>query len=187
MHRSTKSDVHAARSLHTDACTCLCGSYIGVHFGHAIDRSKAADVRDQPQALVRMWGASIAACTVGGFALIPAFPVNKQLWTPSYALLNAAMTGASLVLVYLLCDVLQSRIARRVFLPFQWMGMNALLVFVFVREAPKNLPAMPCTRQNAHLTLRVLSCRVHRMFPPLTACSLASRLSPTRHRRPPTA
>ena len=56
--------------------------------------------------------------------------MNKQLWTPPYALLNAAMTGSALLLVYVACDVLKLKAVVLLLRPFQWMGMNALLVFV---------------------------------------------------------
>lgn len=103
--------------------------YIGLHFGRAVHLARRQ--ADPPRALLRMWGATVGGCALVGLALIPAFPVNKQLWTPSYTLLNAAMTGGALIIVYLLCDVLQVRAAVYALRPFRWVGLNALFVFVF--------------------------------------------------------
>lgn len=105
-------------------------TYLGVHFGHAIHRAHAPDVPQPTHALLTMWGVTVGVCTAVGLAILPVVPSNKQLWTPSYCLLNAAMCGGALVLVYLGCDVLKWKVATRLLTPFQWMGMNALLVFV---------------------------------------------------------
>jgi heparan-alpha-glucosaminide N-acetyltransferase len=105
-------------------------TYLGVHFGHAIHRSNAPDVQKPSSALLWMWGVTVGVCAAFGLALLPVLPSNKQLWTPSYALLNAAMCGGALVLVYAACDVAKSRVANTLLRPFQWMGMNALFVFV---------------------------------------------------------
>lgn len=104
-------------------------AYIGLHFGRAVHIARRQ--AEPPRALLRMWGATVASCALVSLALLPAFPLNKQLWTPSYTLLNSAMTGGALIIVYLLCDVLQLRAAVYALRPFQWMGLNALFVFVF--------------------------------------------------------
>ena len=62
---------------------------------------------------------------------IPGFACNKQLWSPAYALINAGMTGSALIVVFGLCDVLESRPVQILCRPFKLVGMNALLVFVF--------------------------------------------------------
>jgi heparan-alpha-glucosaminide N-acetyltransferase len=103
-------------------------AFIGLHFGRAMLLARA-----QPRAqraLVGAWGVSVGVCAALGLLLIPAFPVNKQLWTPSYALVNAALTGGALLLVYVACDVFELRAVVLLLKPFQWMGMNALFVFV---------------------------------------------------------
>ena len=103
-------------------------TYIGLHFGRAVRVSRVQSEPDR--SLLKLWGASTAVCAAVGFALIAAFPVNKQLWTPSYALLTAAMAGGALLVVHVLCGLLKLRAAIILLRPFQWMGMNALLVFV---------------------------------------------------------
>ena len=103
-------------------------AFIGLHFGRAVHLAR--QMADPQRMLLVMWSASAAACAIIGLCLIPAFPVNKQLWTPSYALVNAAMTGSALILVYLACDVLKLDAVVVLLRPFQYVGMNALLVFV---------------------------------------------------------
>ena len=104
-------------------------TYIGVHFGHALKLARTA-AREQ-HLLLSMWTVSAVACLVIGAATIPGFACNKQLWSPAYALINAGMTGSALIVVFGLCDVLKSRLAQVICRPFQLVGMNALLVFVF--------------------------------------------------------
>lgn len=64
---------------------------------------------------------------VVGLALIPWIPVNKQLWTPTFALIGTAISAAVMLVVYEVVDV------RRVQRPFGWlreMGANPLIVYV---------------------------------------------------------
>lgn len=74
---------------------------------------------------------SLAGWTLGpllaGLALIPWIPVNKQLWTPSFALIGTAVAAAVSLVVYWLVDV---RDVRR---PLEWireLGANPLVVYV---------------------------------------------------------
>ncbi|MGR4864389.1 acyltransferase family protein [Caulobacter sp. LARHSG274] len=68
-----------------------------------------------------------AALIVVGLALDPIVPVNKRIWTPSFALFSS---GASLVALIGLHLVLKARAARRAAWPLKVLGGNAILAFV---------------------------------------------------------
>jgi predicted acyltransferase len=64
---------------------------------------------------------------VVGLALTPWIPINKRLWTPTYALVGAACAAAVSLFVYWLVDL---RGVRR---PVHWLrelGANPLVVYV---------------------------------------------------------
>jgi predicted acyltransferase len=62
-----------------------------------------------------------------GLALAPAFPINKKIWTSSYALLS---TGLSALLFAGVIVASRSAAVRRALLPFDMFGMNAILAYV---------------------------------------------------------
>ena len=71
-------------------------------------------------------GAS-AIVLVAGAMWAPAFPLNKSLWTSSYALVTSGLAGLLLAAVHLIFDGGRwSGVAR----PFVILGRNALLLFV---------------------------------------------------------
>ena len=104
-------------------------TYIGLHFGHAIRHTRERTAEPQ-QALMRIWGASAVLCLVLGGLLVPAFPLCKNLWSPSYVFVQAGMCGGTLLAVFALCDVWKVARVSALLRPFQYMGMNALFVFV---------------------------------------------------------
>jgi predicted acyltransferase len=55
------------------------------------------------------------------------FPINKNLWTSSYALFMAGLAAASLAVCLWAVDY---RGWKRWSRPFEWLGKNALAVFV---------------------------------------------------------
>ncbi len=68
-----------------------------------------------------------ATLIVVGLALDPIVPVNKRIWTPSFALFSS---GASLVALIGLHLVLKARAAQRAAWPLKVLGGNAILAFV---------------------------------------------------------
>jgi predicted acyltransferase len=72
-----------------------------------------------------------------GYALDGALmPINKQLWTPSYAVLCAGLALLGLGTFFYLADVLA---IRRPFLPLTWYGMNAITAFVLAAVVARTL------------------------------------------------
>lgn len=67
------------------------------------------------------------ALVVIGLALDPLAPVNKRIWTSSFALFSS---GASLVALVVLQTLLKVRAARIVATPLTVLGGNAILAFV---------------------------------------------------------
>ena len=68
-----------------------------------------------------------AAAAVAGWAWGLALPINKSLWTPSYALLTAGLAALSLAAAIAVVDLAG---ARRWAAPFLWLGRNAIAAFV---------------------------------------------------------
>lgn len=62
-----------------------------------------------------------------GFALSSAFPINKKIWTSSYVLLS---TGLSALLFAGCVVATRSAALRRALLPFDLLGMNAILAYI---------------------------------------------------------
>ena len=62
-----------------------------------------------------------------GLALAPWFPINKRIWTSSYVLLS---TGLSALLFAICIVAMRSAAVRRLLLPFDVLGMNAILAYV---------------------------------------------------------
>lgn len=54
-------------------------------------------------------------------------PFSKPLYTVSYMLLTGGVSGFVLLLLYCIVDVIH---IKKPLILFQWMGMNALIVYV---------------------------------------------------------
>jgi len=77
----------------------------------------------------RLLAAGVVALMVGLVLDHLLLPINKNLWTPSYAVF---MTGWSLVTYAALHAVMDARtFGRRALLPLTIYGMNALFIFAF--------------------------------------------------------
>ncbi len=66
------------------------------------------------------------SAVVAGLVWSRWFPINKALWSPSYALLTGGLAALVLALLYWLCDVRGSRWWAT---PWQALGVNALAAF----------------------------------------------------------
>lgn len=67
------------------------------------------------------------ALTVAGLLIAPAFPINKRLWTSSYALFSSGLSA----MLFALSIVAGRRAAlERVLAPFHLLGMNAILGYM---------------------------------------------------------
>ncbi len=95
-------------------------AFLGLQFGRVLL------ARESHHDRLRHWliwsGVLIAAGLIANLLI----PINKQLWTPSYALFMAGLGGLFLAACYWLMDV---RGWRRWFAPFVMLGMNPLIIF----------------------------------------------------------
>lgn len=72
-------------------------------------------------------GAAGAALIVAALLIDPVFPINKRIWTSSFALLSS---GISAVALSILTIALENAAARSVVMPLRILGGNATLAFV---------------------------------------------------------
>ena len=94
---------------------------IGFLFGQLLTSSRTIHER-----LVLMY-ASGFFLLIGGLALDPLFPINKNLWSSSYVLFTAGAAALTLATVIWIVDVQQRGSVLRFFRPF---GLNPLVAFV---------------------------------------------------------
>jgi predicted acyltransferase len=86
-------------------------------------------VRRSPGDTARLRALLAAAAAALGIGLLwsYALPLSKPLWTGSFVLVTAGLTGIAFVAVHLVVDV-HGR--RRWCRPFIWLGVNALPIYV---------------------------------------------------------
>ncbi|CAL4902850.1 unnamed protein product [Urochloa decumbens] len=100
------------------AVTC----FVGLHFGHVLIHCKNHSQR------MLFWLLASTVLTISAFLLqLLGMPFSKPLYTVSYMLLTAGVSGFLLLLLYYIVDVIH---IKKPFILFQWMGMNALIVYV---------------------------------------------------------
>ncbi|KAF6982724.1 hypothetical protein CFC21_001070 [Triticum aestivum] len=74
------------------------------------------------------WLLASTVLTVSGFLLqLLGMPFSKPLYTVSYMLLAGGVSGFLLLLLYCIVDVIH---IKKPLILFQWLGMNALIVYV---------------------------------------------------------
>ena len=78
-------------------------------------------------AVVRLAAGGTALLAVG-LALAPLVPVNKRLWSPSFVLVTGGIAVLALALLHWLVD---GRGVARPFRPFEVLGIEAIVAFVF--------------------------------------------------------
>ncbi|XP_039133910.1 heparan-alpha-glucosaminide N-acetyltransferase-like [Dioscorea cayenensis subsp. rotundata] len=100
---------------------------IGVHYGHVLIHFKLHSER------LKHWALMGFALLVCGIILhfTNAIPINKQLYSISYVCFTAGAAGLVLSGFYILIDIWG---LRTPFLFLEWIGMNAMLVFVMAAQ-----------------------------------------------------
>ncbi|KAK1278179.1 hypothetical protein QJS04_geneDACA007271 [Acorus gramineus] len=100
---------------------------IGVHFGHVLVHIKGHTQR------LRHWVLMGFALLISGIILhfTSAIPLNKQLYSFSYVCVTAGAAALVFSSFYILVDMWG---LRNLFLPMEWIGMNAMLVYVMAAE-----------------------------------------------------
>ena len=95
--------------------------FLGVLAGRALQSGTGAAT------LVRLTAGG-AALLAAGLALAPVVPLNKRLWSPSFVLVTGGIALLALALLHWLVD---ERGVVRPFRPFEVLGLNAIVAFVF--------------------------------------------------------
>ncbi|KAI3447549.1 hypothetical protein Pfo_004214 [Paulownia fortunei] len=100
---------------------------IGIHYGHVLIHFKGHAER------LKQWVSMglvllIVACILH---FTDAIPINKQLYSFSYVCFTAGAAGIVFSVLYILIDVWG---LRTPFLFLEWIGMNAMLVFVMAAQ-----------------------------------------------------
>ena len=108
----------------------ILSTFIGWLFGQQLI---ASDDHWQRLRQWLIWGATL---TAAGWLLGLVMPINKQLWTPSYALFMGGLAGLWLALCYWLIEVREVRAWSR---PFVMLGLNPLALFWLSGFLARNL------------------------------------------------
>ena len=106
-----------------------------------------------PRAIVRSlltWG---LAAVIAGLLVAVWLPINKSLWTSSYALFTAGLAASALAICYWVLDTGPADRLHKLTEPFVALGRNAILLFVLSGLIAKSLiylhwpdPATPLGR-----------------------------------------
>ncbi|XP_011079594.1 heparan-alpha-glucosaminide N-acetyltransferase isoform X1 [Sesamum indicum] len=99
------------------AITC----FVGLHYGHVLVHCK-----DQMQRVIFWFISSLPLLILGYLLSVLGVPYSKPLYTLSYMFITAGASGVLLTAIYLIVDV---KCIRKPTVIFQWMGMNALIVY----------------------------------------------------------
>ncbi|XP_022007303.1 heparan-alpha-glucosaminide N-acetyltransferase [Helianthus annuus] len=96
---------------------------IGIHYGHVLIHFKGHAER------LKQWVTMGVGLLIVAILLhfTDAIPINKQLYSISYVCFTAGAAGVVFSAFYILIDIWGKRTP---FLLFEWIGMNAMLVFV---------------------------------------------------------
>ncbi|KAL8545557.1 hypothetical protein ACS0TY_005631 [Phlomoides rotata] len=103
--------------------SAILSTIIGVHFGHVLVHIKGHWSR------LQHWTIMGLALLILGIILhfTDAIPLNKQLYTLSYVCVTSGAAALVFSALYILVDMWN---LRYLFLPLEWIGMNAMLVYV---------------------------------------------------------
>lgn len=81
--------------------------------------------------LVKYWLGLAGILAVLGGALVAFEPVCKKRWSASFAFFTSSLSGGALCLCFYLVDILNKPLIKeKLCLPFLWLGMNPLFIFV---------------------------------------------------------
>ncbi|XP_073013480.1 uncharacterized protein [Typha latifolia] len=100
---------------------------IGIHYGHVLIHFKTHFERLKHWMLM---GLALITCGII-LHFTNAIPINKQLYSVSYVCFTGGAAGIVLSAFYIVIDVWGLRIP---FLLLEWIGMNAMLVFVMAAQ-----------------------------------------------------
>ncbi|KAH9624167.1 hypothetical protein KSS87_004306 [Heliosperma pusillum] len=103
--------------------SAILSTIVGVHYGHVLIR-----IKDHAGRLTH-WVSLGLALLIFGIILhfTNVIPLNKQLYSFSYVCVTSGAAALMFSFFYSIVDILD---VKFLFLPFKWIGMNAMLVYV---------------------------------------------------------
>ncbi|MGC4082562.1 MAG: heparan-alpha-glucosaminide N-acetyltransferase domain-containing protein [Vicinamibacterales bacterium] len=130
--------------------TCVATALMGAIAGQGIMRELLQSGERSTIAVRRLLIGGAAVLAAGGvLALI--VPLNKALWTASYALVTSGVTSIGLAL----CMRLMTPDVARVAAPFFWLGTNPLAIY-FLSELTTTVLQRPMAWLPGHAALKDL-------------------------------
>ncbi|XP_015570418.1 heparan-alpha-glucosaminide N-acetyltransferase isoform X2 [Ricinus communis] len=107
--------------------SAILSTIIGLHFGHVL-----VHLKDHASRL-KHWILMGLGLLILGFILhfTHVVPLNKQLYTFSYVCVTSGAAALVFSAIYILVDIWG---LKWLFLPLEWIGMNAMLVYVMAAE-----------------------------------------------------
>ncbi|XP_041019918.1 heparan-alpha-glucosaminide N-acetyltransferase isoform X2 [Juglans microcarpa x Juglans regia] len=105
----------------------ILSTIIGLHFGHVLVHFEGHPDR------LKHWSLMGFALLILGITLhfTDAIPLNKQLYTFSYVCVTSGAAALVFSAFYIIVDIWG---LRYLFLPLEWIGMNAMFVYVMAAE-----------------------------------------------------
>ncbi|KAG6437754.1 hypothetical protein SASPL_102682 [Salvia splendens] len=107
--------------------SAILSTIIGLHLGHVLVHIK------EHRSRLQYWAVPGLGLVVIGITLhfTNAIPLNKQLYTLSYVCVTSGAAALVFSALYIMVDIWNIRFP---FLPLEWIGMNAMLVYVMAAE-----------------------------------------------------
>ncbi len=108
-------------------------TYIGYHFCLIMK-----DHKGQLTRTLKRWAIIVLILGLAIYPMTKLMPLNKKIYSASFALLTSSSSGLTILLLVLIIDILPSRnqrfkkIVSLLTSPFIWLGRNPLFVFVFM-------------------------------------------------------
>ncbi|KAL9233314.1 hypothetical protein vseg_008332 [Gypsophila vaccaria] len=107
--------------------SAILSTTFGVHYGHVL-----IHIKDHAGRLKHWVSLGLVLLIFGiVFHFTNAIPLNKQLYSLSYVCVTSGAAALVFSFFYSLVDILD---VKFLFLPFKWIGMNAMLVYVLAAE-----------------------------------------------------
>lgn len=92
--------------------------------------------RNDTKKTVKIWVMAASLCALTALPLVWLMPLNKKIWSVSYAFLTVGTSGISLALITIIFDIAgkdnirYKNITSKISNPFLWFGRNPLALFM---------------------------------------------------------
>jgi predicted acyltransferase len=96
------------------------------------------DHKGDIKSIIKKWAIIIVMLGLIVYPTTKLMPLNKKIYSASFALLTSASSGLTILLLVILIDILPkknevaNKITKILSRPFIWLGRNPLFVFIFM-------------------------------------------------------